>query len=64
MQHFTKKELTCLTELMEAEVLAYKKAKIYAAILTDTALAESLNRIGDQHKQSFERLYGIVGGKV
>ncbi len=64
MKHLTKKELDCLSELMENERLAAKKAKLYGGILTDTALSECLNRIGAAHENRFSKLMSLLGGEA
>lgn len=64
MTHITSKELTSLSELMEAEALAGKKANIYANILTDTELAERLNTVAHEHSKRYASLLKLLGGKA
>ncbi|MBO5526058.1 MAG: hypothetical protein J5993_04835 [Clostridia bacterium] len=64
MTHLTRKELTALTELMEAEALAGKKANMYANTLTDTALAQKLSAVSTEHGKRYATLLKLMGGKA
>lgn len=64
MKQLTSKEFTFLTELLEAEVLAGKKAKIYSNTLTDTTLAERLNSIAHGHGKRCAVLLRLMGGEL
>lgn len=63
MEHLTTKDVTALSEVMRGEELACKKARIYAATLTDTALAESFAALAKEHERRFAELTALIGGK-
>jgi len=50
------KDLTELSELLEAENLAYKKCKSYASRASDPMLKEQLNSFASSHKQRYSKL--------
>ncbi len=63
MEHLTTKDLTALSEVLRGEEIGCKKARIYAATLTDTALAESFSALSKEHERRFSELTALIGGK-
>lgn len=64
MTNLTAKDLDVLSHLLTGEEMACKKARMYANTLTDTALAEEMERIADSHRKRFTALLNILeGGK-
>ncbi len=64
MANLTVKELDVLSHVLMAEEMACKKANVYANTLTDTALAEMMASVAQAHKQRFESLRCVLGGKA
>ena len=63
MTRFTAKDLDVLSQILTGEEIACKKARVYARTLTDTALAEEMERIAAAHAERFSALYTLLGGK-
>ncbi len=62
MAKMTAKDLDVLTHVLTGEEMACKKARIYSNTLTDTALAEEMERIACAHEKRFTALYAILNG--
>ena len=63
MTNLTAKDLDVLSQVLTAEEMACKKARIYSNTLTDAALAQEMERIASAHAERFSALYSILGGK-
>ncbi len=63
MTNLTAKDLDVLSQVMTAEEMACKKARIYSKTLTDAALAQEMERIANAHAQRFNALFTMIGGK-
>lgn len=63
MTNLTAKDLDVLSQVLTAEEMACKKARVYANTLTDTALAQEMERIACAHAERFSALFSILGGK-
>ena len=64
MTNLTAKDLDVLTQILTGEEMACKKARMYANTLTDTALAEQMERIACAHAERFSALFTLLeGGK-
>ena len=63
MTNRTAKDLDVLSQVLTAEEMACKKARIYSNTLTDAALAQEMERIASAHAERFSALYSILGGK-
>ena len=62
MQEITSKELELISDALTAEGLICKKARAYSNTLTDTALAQWMTKIADEHEQRYNALLNIIGG--
>lgn len=62
MTQITSKELTFISDALTFEGLICKKARAYAKSLTDPDLAETMNRIADDHERRYTELLAIIGG--
>ena len=62
MQEITSKELELISDALTAEGLICKKARAYSNTLTDTALAQCMTKIADEHEQRCNALLNIIGG--
>lgn len=63
MTNLTAKDLDVLSQVLTAEEMACKKARVYANTLTDAALAQEMERIACAHAERFSALFSIFGGK-
>lgn len=63
MTNLTAKDLDVLSQVLTAEEMACKKARIYSRTLTDAALAQEMERIACAHAERFSALFSIIGGK-
>ena len=63
MTNLTAKDLDVLSQVLTAEEMACKKARVYANTLTDAALAQEMERIACAHAERFTALFSILGGK-
>lgn len=63
MTNLTAKDLDVLSQVLTAEEMACKKARIYAHTLTDAALAQEMERIASAHAERFNALFTLIGGK-
>lgn len=52
--------LYAVARLLSAESLASKKARLFAATLTDAALAEQMERLAGRHAQRFAALLALL----
>ena len=59
-EEFTSGGLNAMSELLEAELMAGKKAMLYAHTLTDMQLAERMQGLAGSHAERFNALYGDV----
>lgn len=57
----TTKEATLIGDLLTYEETACKKARLYARTLTDKDLAESFDKIADNHQRRFNALFDMLG---
>ncbi len=62
MTQLTSKELTMISDALTFEGLICKKARAYSKTLTDTDLAECMNKIADDHRRRYEELLAVIGG--
>ncbi len=62
MTNLTAKDLDVLCHILTGEEMACKKARVYSNTLTDTALAEEMERIASAHAERFSALYRMIGG--
>ena len=56
----TTKEATLVGDMLTAEEIACKKARLYSRILTDKDLAGALDKIADNHEKRFNDLYQLL----
>ena len=57
------KEHQTFARLLETEMLAEKKANVYAKLLTEPHIAQTMGEIADRHTQRVETLAKIFGLK-
>lgn len=57
----TKKEAEIIGELLTYEEIACKKARLYARTLTDVELAQSFEKIANNHQKRFFALFDELG---
>ena len=62
MEQFTTKDLEVISQLMSAEQIACKKARIYANTLTDVDLAAQMQALADGHERRFNNLLTLLSG--
>lgn len=62
MTEITSKELQLISDALTAEGLICKKARAYSKTLTDPALAETMEKIADEHEQRYSALLALIGG--
>ena len=62
MTDITLKELQLISDVLNAEGLACKKARAYSKTLTDVDLSVTLARIADEHEQRYNALLALIGG--
>ncbi len=62
MTDITLKELQLISDVLNAEGLACKKARAYSKTLTDVDLSGTLARIADEHEQRYNALLALIGG--
>ena len=53
---YTFKEAVLLSDILEMEAHACKKARLYARTLTDANLAERFQKIADEHQARFNEI--------
>ncbi len=58
-EEFTSGGLNAMSELLEAELMAGKKAMLYAHTLTDMQLAERMQGLADTHAERFNALLSL-----
>ena len=58
-EEFTAGGLNAMCALLEAELMAGKKAKLYANTLTDMQLAERMQGLADAHAERFNALLAL-----
>ena len=63
MTNLTAKDLDVLSQVLTAEEMACKKARVYSKTLTDAALAQEMERIACAHAERFSALFSMIGGK-
>jgi hypothetical protein len=56
----TTKEATLIGDLLTMEESACKKARLYSRILTDTELANAMQRVADNHQKRFNALLELL----
>jgi len=56
----TTKEVTIINDLLAYEEQAYKKARLYSKILTDTELAKEMSTLTKRHEKRFNDLLGLL----
>ena len=59
----SEKEKSVLATLIEREDLAEKKTRIYARLLTDSAVVKTLQEVADSHRKNGETLACFLGLK-
>ena len=62
MKNLTSKELELISDVLTAEGLICKKARMYSNTLTDTDLAMCMQKIADCHEQRYNALLSMIGG--
>ena len=55
-EHFTSGGLNAFADLLEAELMAAKKAKLYAHTLTDMQMSERMQALAANHAERFHAL--------
>lgn len=58
-EEFSSGGLNAMSDLLEAELMAGKKAKLYAHTLTDMQLAERMQSLADTHAERFNALLAL-----
>ena len=58
-EEFSSGGLNAMSDLLEAELMAGKKAKLYAHTLTDIQLAERMQGLADTHAERFNALLAL-----
>ena len=58
-EQFTSGGLYAFSDLLEAELMAGKKARLYAHTLTDMQLAERMQALADSHAERFNALLAL-----
>lgn len=58
-EEFSSGGLNAMSDLLEAELMAGKKAKLYAHTLTDMQLAERMQGLADTHAERFSALLSL-----
>ena len=56
----TTKEVTLIHDLLLYEESACKKARLYSRTITDKKLAESFNKLADNHEKRFNKLFELL----
>ncbi len=59
-EEFTSGGLSALSDVLEAECMACKKARLYANTLTDMQLAERMQGLADTHAARFNALLSLL----
>ncbi len=59
----SEREKSVLATLIEREDLAEKKTRIYARLLTDSAVVKTLQEVADSHRKNGETLAVFLGAK-
>lgn len=62
-EEFTTGGLNAFANVLEAEYMAGKKAKLYANALTDMQLAEHMRALAESHAGRFNALLGLLSDK-
>ena len=62
LENNTEREKQAIEKMLQLEDLAEKKAKIYARLLTDNALADDMNALSLRHEKRKEILTAGVRG--
>ena len=57
------RENQAIEKMIELETLFVKKAKIYSRILTDMALAEMMEELGEGREQTAQGLVALLTGE-
>ena len=60
MSKLTEKEMTLLTDLLNYEESAWKKAKLYGSTITDKDLANAFNELSESHFRRFSKLVDLL----
>ncbi|PWM75273.1 MAG: hypothetical protein DBX59_02265 [Bacillota bacterium] len=60
MNSLTQKEASYISDLLTYEGQACKKARLYSRTLTDKALAETMEKIADNHEKRFTALLNLL----
>lgn len=60
MDNLTEKEVSYISDLLTYECQACKKARLYSRTLTDVSLAESMQKIADNHEKRFASLLSLL----
>ena len=58
-EEFSSGGLNAMSDLLEAELMAGKKANLYAHTLTDMQLAERMQGLADTHAERFNALLAL-----
>lgn len=56
----TTKEATVISDLLQYEECACKKARLYSRTLTDFKLAEEFSKLADRHERRFNALFDLL----
>lgn len=56
----TTKEATLISDLLQYEESACKKARLYSRTLTNSKLAEEFSKIADRHEKRFNALFELL----
>ena len=63
LENNAEREKQAFVKMLQLEDLAEKKAKIYARLLTDNALADDMNALSLRHEKRKEILTALAYGK-
>jgi hypothetical protein len=63
LENNAEREKQAIEKMLQLEDLAEKKAKIYARLLTDNALADDMNALSLRHEKRKEILTALAYGK-
>ncbi len=56
----TTKEVSLIADLLKAEEILFKKAKVNSKITMNEELKNSFERLAENHKKRFARLYSLL----
>lgn len=60
MSNLTQKEASFISDLLTYEGQACKKARLYSRTLTDKNLAETMEKLAENHEKRFSALLNLL----